>query len=183
MKLRRFLLPDARWNAPGGPRTVVNLTRPTTRNSARMKIRQLVFPGTEWYAKRPVRSAVNLTRPGPASSRRWFSFGFGVWRYAWRLLRLRDATASFLALTPGGVRVVDAASYASIPWRVIQQSTLHVEGHRSLLCLAIDAGAPADISWAVLRAPVGTQILPGRTVLWLRLQPGQADSRRLGLGL
>ncbi len=28
MKLRRFLFPDARWNAPRGPQTVVNLTKP-----------------------------------------------------------------------------------------------------------------------------------------------------------
>lgn len=110
-------------------------------------------------------------------------FAFGVWRYAWRLLRLRDAAASFVALTPGGVRVVDAASYASVPWRVIQQATLHIEGRRAWLCLAIDATAPADISWAVLRAPAAAQILPGRTVLWLRLPKDQADPSRLGPGL
>lgn len=110
-------------------------------------------------------------------------FALGVWRYAWRLLRLRDAAASFVALTPGGVRVVDATSYASVPWRVIQQATLHTEGRRNWLCLGIDASAPADISWAVLRAPVAAQVLPGRTVLWLRLPKDEADPRRLGPGL
>lgn len=110
-------------------------------------------------------------------------FALGVWRYGWRLLRLRDAAASFVAFTPGGVRMVDAASYASIPWRVISQATLHTEGRRSWLCLAIDADVPADISWAVLRAPAGAQILPGSMVLWLRLPKDEADPRRLGHGL
>jgi hypothetical protein len=110
-------------------------------------------------------------------------FGFGVWRYLWRLLRLRDAAASFVALTPGGVRVVDADSYASIPWRVIREATLHIEGRRSWLCLGVDADAPADISWAVLRAPASAQVRPGRTVLWLRLPKDQADPDRLGSGL
>jgi hypothetical protein len=110
-------------------------------------------------------------------------FGFGLWRYAWRLLRLRDAAATFVALTPGGVRVVDAASYASIPWRVISQATVRIEGRRAWLCLAIDATAPADISWAVLRAPASAQVLPGRTVLWLRLPKDEADPSRLGPGL
>jgi hypothetical protein len=110
-------------------------------------------------------------------------FGFGVWRYAWRLLRLRDAAASFVALTPGGVRVVDATAYASIPWRVITQATLRTEGRRAWLCLGIDATAPADISWAVLRAPASAQVLPGRTVLWLRLPKDEADPARLGPGL
>jgi len=110
-------------------------------------------------------------------------FALGVWRYAWRLFRLRDASASFVAFTPGGVRVVDAASYASIPWRAIRRATLHAEGRRRWLCLGIDATVPADVSWAVLRAPTGAQILPGQTVLWLRLPKDEADPRRLGPGL
>lgn len=110
-------------------------------------------------------------------------FGLGVWRYAWRLLRLRDAAASFVALTPGGVRVVDASSYASIPWRVIRQATLHTEGRRTWLCLGIDATSPADLSWAILRAPTAAQVLPGCTVLWLRLPKGEADAQRLAPGL
>lgn len=110
-------------------------------------------------------------------------FGLGVWRYSWRLLRLRDAAASFVALTPGGVRVVGAESYASIPWRVIRQATLHTEGRRRWLCLGIDATAPADVSWAILRAPTTAQVLPGRTVLWLRLPKDEADPHRLADGV
>lgn len=96
---------------------------------------------------------------------------------------MRDAAASFVALTPGGVRVVDASSYASIPWRVIRQATLHTEGRRTWLCLGIDATSPADLSWAILRAPTAAQVLPGCTVLWLRLPKGEADAQRLAPGL
>ncbi len=104
-------------------------------------------------------------------------------RYTWRLLRLRHAGTEFVAFTPGGVRAVDAAAFASIPWRVIRQATLRSRGRRTWLCLAIDAHVPADISWAVLQASPAEQVVPGCTVLELRMPVGEAPAEDIGTGL
>lgn len=106
-----------------------------------------------------------------------------AWRYGWRLLGLHGAASNFVAITPDEVRLVDADSYAAVPWPVIRLATLHRDGRRRSLCLAVDAEAPADLSWVALRAPGQDQVLPGCVVLRLPLPPGSADAKKIGQAL
>lgn len=114
---------------------------------------------------------LNLTRPGFDR--------VAAWRYVWRLVGLRGLGTTFVACTTDGVRLVDADSSVTIPWRVIRQATVDRRGRRRSRCLAVDAGSPVDISWSVLRAPEHDQVLPGNLVLELPLPPGSADAKKI----
>jgi hypothetical protein len=91
-----------------------------------------------------------------------------AWRYLWRLLGLRGATSTFVAVTSDGVRLVEDDAFVLIPWRAIRPATVHRHGRRSRLLLAVD--------------PSGTAAA-GQTVLRLPLRAGSTDSRKIGQAL
>lgn len=192
MKLRRFLFPDARWNAPRGPQTVVNLTRP---GFDRVAVPTLVvvpalvlslvsgvrvglgFLGVAAFAGAVAAVSIRQhARPGEAAL---IADADHLVYASRRLVGLRGAATSFVAITSDGVRLIDADSYAAVPWRVIRQASLHRQGRHSWLCLAVDAEAPADIAWAVLRAALRDQVVPGCSVLRLPLPAGSAHPSKL----